>query len=138
MTETSNVSAAIVNTVFDAVRRPKRGMIVWLKSDVYKRLRPKDPNERAWVIVQADWIQENPNAPYTIIAPITTRKLGDPTESGSKNVYVTPPFVKEPSFILCGEMQTIEIADIERALKPKLPKKVAEDLVYALQSVLGL
>ena len=137
MTETSNGNAT-ANTPFDAARRPKRGMIVWLKTDVYKRLRPKDPNERAWVIVQADWIQENPNAPYTIIAPITTRKSGDPTGSGSKNVYVTPPFVKEASFILCGEIQTVEVADIERAVNSKMPKKVAEDLAYALQSVLGL
>src|SRR5712691_11529975 len=102
MSETSNVTAATANAVFDATHRPKRGMIVWLKTDVYKRLRPKDPNERAWVIVQADWIQKNPDSPYTIIAPLTTRKPGDPTLSGSKNVYVTPPFVKDNSFILCG------------------------------------
>jgi hypothetical protein len=113
-------------------------MIVWLKSDVYKRLRPKDPHERAWMIVQADWIQNNPDSPYTIIAPITSRKSGDPTGSGSKNVYATPPLVKEPSFILCGEIQTVEIADIERAVNSKLPKKIVDDLVYALQSVLDL
>jgi len=145
MSSTNTIPIGINNPkpVFDDVRRPKRGMVVWFKPGVCQRLRPTDKENRAWFIVQADWIQENPNCSTLIVAPITSWKFGDARRSGSRNVYIVPPFIKVPSFVQCGDLQTVEILEVERCWpeagkNPKVPKPVLEDIAYALGCVLGL
>lgn len=123
---------------FNETRRPKRGMVVWLNDAAYRRLRPKDPHSRAWVIVQADWLNKNPKLPYTIIAPITSCKDGDVRKSTATNVFVKPPFVDVDSFILCGQIQMVETDDIERAKSKKLPEPLEEEIDCALRTMLDI
>ena len=114
-------------------------MIVWLKPPVSDRLRPLDPHRhgRPWFVVQADWLSKRPQSRNLLIAPTTSLKEGDEPENTA--THVSHIVAGQESFIMCAEIQCVDLDDIETVQRCKaVPLPLAKELISSLRAVLGV